>query len=77
MLAGGLLGVVLGAFALAHLPPLHQRAGERGQGISADRTFAPVLDVLRCQCFLYFGLRDVESLAGICQSLQQLGAFLF
>ena len=75
--AGGLLGVVVGAFALVHLPPLHQCTGEGGQGIGADRTVAPVVDVFRCQCFVYFGGRDVESFVGIGQGLQQLGAFLF
>jgi len=50
--------------------------GEGGQGDCVDRTRAPVVDVFRPQCFLYFGWRDVEPLAGIGQSLQQLGLFL-
>src|SRR6056297_1256761 len=42
VLAGGLLGVMIGSFALIHHPPLRQCTGEGGQGIGADLTLTSV-----------------------------------
>ena len=66
-----------GAFALIHLPALYQCAGEGGHGFGADRTFAPLVDVFRCQCQLHVGGCDGKPPASIGQCFQQLGVFLF
>ncbi|RTZ72463.1 MAG: hypothetical protein DSZ00_08295 [Gammaproteobacteria bacterium] len=77
MFASALLGVMGGAFALIHLPALYQCAGEGGHGFGADRTFAPLVDVFRCQCQLHVGGCDGKPPASIGQCFQQLGVFLF
>ena len=56
---------------------LYQCAGEGGHGFGADRTFAPLVDVFRCQCQLHVGGCDGKPPASIGQCFQQLGVFLF